>query len=195
MNFQKATIFDLVRYIEDLEIRAFICNVDTFDILDKDLAGKKIPKDIYYVVNNTMKSAQEGDILIDGKPLFRGENKPVDCLVVPESAGIVVYIPKNAKDLGSWLMDRQEWDIQRVNEESGARFTSKCSPEWFDYKVSEGKIVFGGIEDIERAYTLGNDFRYVAFGQEGDIYLLDDWETGIYKVVDRVHYIIEGDIQ
>jgi len=194
MNFQKATIFDLMRYIEDLETRAFIANLDALDVLDKDLVSKKIPKDIYYVVSNTMKSAQNGDLSVDGKNICTSKNRPVDCLVVPESAGLVMYHPKSAKDLGSWLMDRQEWDIKRVNIENGARFASDKSPEWFDYKVSDGTIIFGGVDDIERKYMFGQDFHYVAFGQDGEIYLLDEWEgDSIYKVIDKVHYIIDGD--
>ena len=191
MDFKKATLIDLMRYLEDLEQDSILQNINMEEALEKRYKGKIIPKDIYAVLLNTIKMTAEQGIKVDGVVITEPTSKEMvvhNGRIVSPMDNMTICDTKSSKELGAWMMDRPEWILDRVNSELGAEFLGKESSDTFSYNVNNGMLVIVG-DGSARKYFFKKDF--VALGYEnGNILLLKDWynEKNYYEVVDSVHY-------
>lgn len=191
MDFKKATIIDLVRYLEDLEQDTQFLNVSLEEALDKRYKGKVIPKDIYTILLNTIKMTTDNGIKVDGAMITEPVSKDREVhtgRVVSPMDNMTICDTKSPKELGAWIMDRPEWTLDRVNSELGAEFLGKEVSDTFSYNVNNGMVVIVG-EGSSRKYFFKKDFTALGY-ENGNILLLKPWysEKNYYEVIDSVHY-------
>ena len=191
MDFKKATIIDLIRYLEDLEQDAMILHVNMEEALDKRYKSKVIPKDIYTILLNTIKSTTEGSIKVNNVVLTEPDSMDKGTYtgrVVSPMDNMTICDTKSPKELGAWIMDRPEWTLDRVNSELGAEFLGKEISDTFSYNVNNGMVVIVG-EGSSRKYFFKKDFTALGY-ENGNILLLKPWysEKNYYEVIDSVHY-------
>ena len=191
MDFKKATIIDLVRYLEDLEQDTMILHVNMEEALDKRYKSKVIPKDIYTILLNTIKSTTEGSIKVNDVVLTEPTSMDKSTYtgrVVSPMDNMTICDTKSPKELGAWIMDRPEWTLDRVNSELGAEFLGKEVSDTFSYNVNNGMVVIVG-EGSSRKYFFKKDFTALGY-ENGNILLLKPWysEKNYYEVIDSVHY-------
>lgn len=191
MDFKKATIIDLVRYLEDLEQDTMILHVNMEEALDKRYKSKVIPKDIYTILLNTIKSTTEGSIKANNVVLTEPDSMDKNTYtgrVVSPMDNMTICDTKSPKELGAWIMDRPEWTLDRVNSELGAEFLGKEVSDTFSYNVNNGMVVIVG-EGSSRKYFFKKDFTALGY-ENGNILLLKPWysEKNYYEVIDSVHY-------
>lgn len=191
MDFKKATIIDLIRYLEDLEQDTMILHVNMEEALDKRYKSKVIPKDIYTILLNTIKSTTEGSIKANNVVLTEPDSMDKNTYtgrVVSPMDNMTICDTKSPKELGAWIMDRPEWTLDRVNSELGAEFLGKEVSDTFSYNVNNGMVVIVG-EGSSRKYFFKKDFTALGY-ENGNILLLKPWysEKNYYEVIDSVHY-------
>lgn len=191
MDFKKATIIDLIRYLEDLEQDTMILHVNMEEALDKRYKSKVIPKDIYTILFNTIKSTTEGSIKVNNIVLTEPDSMDKSTYtgrVVSPMDNMTICDTKSPKELGAWIMDRPEWTLDRVNSELGAEFLGKEVSDTFSYNVNNGMVVIVG-EGSSRKYFFKKDFTALGY-ENGNILLLKPWysEKNYYEVIDSVHY-------
>ena len=191
MDFKKATIIDLIRYLEDLEQDTMILHVNMEEALDKRYKSKVIPKDIYTILLNTIKSTTEGSIKVNNIVLTEPDSMDKSTYtgrVVSPMDNMTICDTKSPKELGAWIMDRPEWTLDRVNSELGAEFLGKEVSDTFSYNVNNGMVVIVG-EGSSRKYFFKKDFTALGY-ENGNILLLKPWysEKNYYEVIDSVHY-------
>ena len=191
MDFKKATIIDLVGYLEDLEQDTMVLHINMEEALEKRYKGKTLPKEIYGVLLNTIKATNAGEIKVDGVVLTEPdsiEKETHNGRIISPLDNLTICDTKSSKELGAWLMDRPEWSLDRVNSELGAEFLGKEVSDKFSFNVNNGMLVIVG-EGSSRKYFFKKDF--IALGYEnGNILLLKNWynEKNYYEVIDFVHY-------
>jgi len=184
-DFSKATLIDLFSYLENMEQEASVYGISTKDYLDKQRLVKKIPKDIFTILYNTINELEKGDLTVDGKTWqieHEEESRPNNRLISSEEE-IIMSNSKTSKELGAWIMDRNEWSVARVNSESGAEFNGSDNSDTFSYKVDNGLLTIN-----DRKYTFKKDFDCLGY-EKGNILVLRKWyDESLFEVVDEVLY-------
>lgn len=191
MNFDKATILSLMTYLEELEAEASVQKMRLKDYLQK--RSNKIPMPIYKILYNTVLEAENQGLKINGETIF---NEP-DMTVSPtqvisiNDTNAKFFIPKNLKELTSWFNDRIEYDIKGYNEVKGYRFVpldilgeNGKEGEYFDWNFHTEVLTI--MDNDTRKYHFGKDFDIVATYKATGIYLLKDYSTDMYQIVDII---------
>lgn len=191
MNFDKATVPGLMAYLEELEAEAVIQSMTLKAYLQKK--SNKIPMPIYKILYNTVTEAENQGLKINGDIVFAEPEisaKATQALSVNDTDA-KIFIPKNLKELTSWFNDRIEYDIKGYNETKGYRFVpldilgeNGKEGEYFDWNLHTEVLTI--MDNDTRKYHFGKDFDVVATYKATGIYLLKDYSTDMYQIVDII---------
>ena len=184
-DFSKATLIDLFGYLDDVEQNASIEGITLKEALEKKRTSKRIPKDICAILINTADAVEKGNLTIDGKTwqIEREEiPQPTNRIIEPNDS-ISMSSSRTSKELGAWIMDRNEWSVVRVNSDIGAEFNGKESSDKFSYRVNDGLLTI-----MDRKYIFKKDFDCLGY-EKGNILVLKKWyDETLFEVVDEVLY-------
>ena len=184
-DFSKATLIDLFNYLDDTEQNASIEGITLKEALEKKRLSKRIPKDICAILINTADALEKGNLTIDGKTwqIEREEiPQPTNRIISPDE-NINMSSSRTSKELGAWIMDRNEWSVVRVNSESGAEFNGKESSDKFSYRVNDGLLTI-----MDKRYVFKKDFDCLGY-EKGNILVLKKWyDESLFEVVDEILY-------
>lgn len=184
-DFSKATLIDLFGYLDDVEQNASIEGITLKEALEKKKTSKRIPKDICTILINTADAVEKGNLTIDGKTWqIEREDipQPTNRIIEPNDS-ISMSSSRTSKELGAWIMDRNEWSVVRVNSDIGAEFNGKESSDKFSYRVNDGLLTI-----MDRKYVFKKDFDCLGY-EKGNILVLKKWyDETLFEVVDEVLY-------
>ena len=192
MNFDKMTVPGLMTYLAELETEASIQKMTLKDYLQK--RSNKISMPIYKILYNTVLEVEDYGLKINGENIvFKEPELSVDATqaISINDIDAKFFIPKNLKELTAWFNDRIEYDIKGYNETKGYRFVpldiigeNGKEGEYFDWNLHTEVLTI--MDNDTRKYHFGKDFDIVATYKATGIYLLKDYSTDMYQIVDII---------